>query len=262
MCSKNASQPSWSWDAMRSSWASSRRSHRSIRCASGSAPRRCSRSTARAGKQTRSRRTRARVAHSSTSSGSSPAGPSTNSSESILTQEPALDFVPSESVCVAPRQCAARSRSTAGASCAPQRPRANGTLLGRERELDALCVGLDEAIAGDGRLFLVSGEPGIGKSRLIDEFARHANARASRAVGPLLGSGRRPRLLAVVPVHPRIRADMRPGTSLPQSSEAAPPTSPSSCPTSANGWPACRRHRARRIRIPLAFACSTRLRRS
>ena len=78
--SKNASRPSWSWDATRRSWVNSPRSPRSIRCASGSAPRRCSRSTAPVGKQKRSPPTRARVADSSTSSASSPAGPCTNSS--------------------------------------------------------------------------------------------------------------------------------------------------------------------------------------
>jgi tetratricopeptide (TPR) repeat protein len=61
-------------------------------------------------------------------------------------------------------------------------PRATGTFLGRERELDALCAGLDDAIAGHGRVFLVSGEPGIGKSRLIDEFARRAGSAGARVL--------------------------------------------------------------------------------
>jgi tetratricopeptide (TPR) repeat protein len=49
--------------------------------------------------------------------------------------------------------------------------------VGRERELAALAAGLDDALAGRGALFLVSGEPGIGKSRLTDELATHARAR-------------------------------------------------------------------------------------
>jgi eukaryotic-like serine/threonine-protein kinase len=49
--------------------------------------------------------------------------------------------------------------------------------VGRERELAALTAGLDDALAGRGALFLVSGEPGIGKSRLADELAARARAR-------------------------------------------------------------------------------------
>jgi len=38
------------------------------------------------------------------------------------------------------------------------------SFVGRERELSELRAGLDEAIAGRGRLFLISGEPGIGQT--------------------------------------------------------------------------------------------------
>jgi tetratricopeptide (TPR) repeat protein len=48
--------------------------------------------------------------------------------------------------------------------------------VGRERELDELLHGLDDAVAGRGRLFLIAGEPGIGKSRLADEVAARARA--------------------------------------------------------------------------------------
>ena len=43
--------------------------------------------------------------------------------------------------------------------------------VGRERELRELQAGLDEVCSGRGRFFLVTGEPGIGKSRLADELA-------------------------------------------------------------------------------------------
>ena len=50
------------------------------------------------------------------------------------------------------------------------------SLVGREREMAKLCAGLDEAAAGRGRLFLISGEPGVGKTRLADELAAAARA--------------------------------------------------------------------------------------
>ncbi len=52
--------------------------------------------------------------------------------------------------------------------------------VGRERELSELCAGLEEAAVGRGRLFLISGEVGIGKTRLADELAVEANSRATR----------------------------------------------------------------------------------
>jgi predicted ATPase len=51
-----------------------------------------------------------------------------------------------------------------------------GVFVGREREIEALLLGLEDAFEGRGRLFLLSGEPGIGKSRLADELATLARA--------------------------------------------------------------------------------------
>ena len=47
-------------------------------------------------------------------------------------------------------------------------------LVGREGELAELLAGLDDAVAGTGRLFLLAGDPGIGKSRVADEVAARA----------------------------------------------------------------------------------------
>ena len=54
--------------------------------------------------------------------------------------------------------------------------------VGREVELDAVRSGLEAAFAGHGRLFLLVGEPGIGKSRLAEETVREARARGARVV--------------------------------------------------------------------------------
>jgi eukaryotic-like serine/threonine-protein kinase len=53
---------------------------------------------------------------------------------------------------------------------------APSAFVGRERERAELSGGLDDARSGRGRFFLVSGEPGIGESRLADEVADRAAA--------------------------------------------------------------------------------------
>jgi len=52
--------------------------------------------------------------------------------------------------------------------------------VGRQAELGELLAGLDDAFGGHGRLFLLVGEPGVGKSRLAEELARHARAHGAR----------------------------------------------------------------------------------
>jgi len=60
---------------------------------------------------------------------------------------------------------------------APAAATSRGDFVGRADELRALVGGIDGALAHRPALFLVAGEPGIGKSRLADELAARAQAR-------------------------------------------------------------------------------------
>jgi DNA-binding SARP family transcriptional activator/RecA/RadA recombinase len=60
---------------------------------------------------------------------------------------------------------------------APERSSPRGVFVGRSRELAALDDALGDALDSRGRVLLIAGEPGIGKSRLIDELAARARAR-------------------------------------------------------------------------------------
>ena len=77
----------------------------------------------------------------------------------ILTQDPRLDV--------------------AAVQPTPAPTVSGGSFVGRKRELAELTAGLDDALAGRGRLFLLVGEPGIGKSRLAEELATRARARGA-----------------------------------------------------------------------------------
>src|SRR5438132_4127453 len=55
----------------------------------------------------------------------------------------------------------------------PARPE-DSPFVGREREMAALHAALEHAQAGHGQLVLIAGEPGIGKTYLLKEFAHLA----------------------------------------------------------------------------------------
>ena len=57
-----------------------------------------------------------------------------------------------------------------------------GGFVGREAQLAALDAALVDAQAGRGSSFLIGGEPGIGKSRLADTFARGARDAGARVL--------------------------------------------------------------------------------
>lgn len=83
--------------------------------------------------------------------------------QSILQQDRSLDFVRAEDGAVVD-----------GPSL--------GLFVGREAELEELLQGLEDAFAGHGSLYLVVGEPGIGKSRLAEELIAQAQARGAKVL--------------------------------------------------------------------------------
>jgi DNA-binding winged helix-turn-helix (wHTH) protein/tetratricopeptide (TPR) repeat protein len=64
-------------------------------------------------------------------------------------------------------------------------PRERGLFVGREDVMRELRVDLDEVLSGRGRVMMLVGEPGIGKTRTAEELASEARRR-----GALVGDGR------------------------------------------------------------------------
>jgi class 3 adenylate cyclase/tetratricopeptide (TPR) repeat protein len=77
-------------------------------------------------------------------------------------------------------------RPLIGDTPTPLRGRARGELLGRERERDALAERLDRLAADEGGLVVIRGDPGLGKSALLDDASALAS---SRGLAVLVGAG-------------------------------------------------------------------------
>ena len=69
-----------------------------------------------------------------------------------------------------------------GASGSEQSTLARNTFVGRERELAELVAACDAGADSDTHLFLIHGEPGIGKTRLCDELASRAKAQGMQVL--------------------------------------------------------------------------------
>ncbi len=57
---------------------------------------------------------------------------------------------------------------------------AGGVFVGRDAELDQMRTLLEDALGGQGRLLLLTGEPGIGKTRTAEQLATYARVRGAR----------------------------------------------------------------------------------
>jgi len=82
-----------------------------------------------------------------------------------------------------------------------------GTLVGREAELARLCEALDRARRGSGRIVLVSGDAGIGKTRLIAELAER-EADALVLSGAAVQTGTAPYGAVVAALRAGLRAEL------------------------------------------------------
>lgn len=90
-----------------------------------------------------------------------------------------------------PPAAAAARRALEEAATAAEEPRADeqenpleslagGVFVGRERELDEMRRALEDALRSDGRLLLLTGDPGIGKTRTTEQLATYARVRGAR----------------------------------------------------------------------------------
>jgi predicted ATPase len=92
----------------------------------------------------------------------------------ILRQAPGLDWTPPASQADQPPPLEATGPPVDPSATPSPPPTDQGVLVGREAQLAALDAALARAAAGRGRLVLVAGEPGIGKTRLAQELAGRA----------------------------------------------------------------------------------------
>src|SRR4029077_15793870 len=60
-----------------------------------------------------------------------------------------------------------------------ERPPGRARFVGRERELQLLAERFEQARAGEGQVFMIVGEPGIGKSRLLQELRQRLGKAAA-----------------------------------------------------------------------------------
>ena len=59
-------------------------------------------------------------------------------------------------------------------------PMSSSTFVGRQREMDVLRQALNDTLSGHGRLVMLAGEPGIGKTRTAQELASLAESQGAQ----------------------------------------------------------------------------------
>jgi class 3 adenylate cyclase len=83
-------------------------------------------------------------------------------------------------------QASSAERSVAAVPATPQATATEGVnwdlFFGRQAEMDQLKGALDQALSGRGSLAMVVGEPGIGKTRLVEEFGVYSTLRGAQVL--------------------------------------------------------------------------------
>jgi DNA-binding SARP family transcriptional activator len=97
-----------------------------------------------------------------------------NLERDILRQAAVLDWTPGTGIDATASGTAAGAAPIAASPADTMPAVAAGGLVGREDQLRVISRALSEASAGRGRVLLLAGEPGIGKTRLAEEAARRA----------------------------------------------------------------------------------------
>ena len=130
----------------------------------------------------------------------------------------------------------------------------SGPLVGRESELRRVLAALDAVAGGQGRLVLLAGEPGVGKTRLAQEMMLRAQERGFRVL-----AGRCYEHYASLPFFPFVEAlTSAPGPGLAHPAPGGAPALP--LPGTAAARPDREPARARGRGCPLAHpACGGRL---
>jgi DNA-binding SARP family transcriptional activator len=100
----------------------------------------------------------------------------------ILRQAPALDWSPLPDQAGELAQVEAAEPPVPAPAATPPLPARDGELVGRAEQLAVLEAAVAGAAAGRGRVVLVAGEPGIGKTRLAEEVARRATSQGIQVV--------------------------------------------------------------------------------
>jgi len=75
-----------------------------------------------------------------------------------------------------------KSASHSDSSANPLDRLARGVFVGRERELERLRNAFDDAFAGRGSVVMLVGEPGIGKTRTVQELSTYARMRGAKVL--------------------------------------------------------------------------------